>query len=524
MRQVNLMDCTLRDGGYINNWHFGCRTIENILQKLSDSNIEFIECGYLSEKKFGDENDTQFKDLEAVRKVLPKSGKKNYAVMIDFGQYAIEHIPNADEDAPIIRVCFHHKDVAQALQFCKQLIQKGYTVFVQPMASLNYTDVEFVELIRDVNAIDPAGFYIVDSFGVIEIEDFQRLLFLTDHNLKSTILLGYHAHNNLQQAYGNAKYMVEQKLSHDIILDASVYGMGRGAGNLNMELFASYLNKNYDKAYHIDSFLEIMDEYLKPIFAEHFWGYSLPYYLSAQYNCHPNYANYFADKNTLNNLSMRQLLASLPEQVKCSYSVENAEQYYREFQRRLIDDSETLNKFRKAFENRNILIISPGKTVMSERQKVETFIRQKRPIIIAINVIPDGYHCDYLFCANEKRLRSIESLNDCQLIVSSNIECSAACERINYSSYLSEDAIVSDNPTLMMIRLMITLGICKVNVAGFDGYNAEAKDNYFDEKLALGTSVSLKTQKNALIKKEVRNLQEQIKIEFVTSSKYNEAE
>ena len=95
--------------------------------------------------------------------------------------------------------------------------------------------------------------------------------------------------------------MAEQ-LSHDIVLDASVYGMGRGAGNLNMELFASYLNKNYGSHYNIDEFLDIMDEYLKPIFAEHYWGYSLPFYLSARYNCHPNYAGYFADKNTLGNV------------------------------------------------------------------------------------------------------------------------------------------------------------------------------------------------------------------------------
>lgn len=521
MRKINLMDCTLRDGGYINNWHFGYKTIKSILQKLDYSNVEYIECGYLSEKKCRDENYTQFKDLNAIKKVLPDSNRKqHYAVMIDFGQYELEHIPCAEDDSPAIRICFHKKDVNPALQFCKQLMEKGYTVFVQPMASLNYSDVEFVELIHQVNKINPAGFYIVDSFGVIEIEDFQRLLFIADHNLTENILLGYHAHNNLQQAYGNAKFMVEQKLLHDIILDASVYGMGRGAGNLNMELFASYLNKNYDKSYNIDAFLDIMDEYLKPIFVEHYWGYSLPFYLSAQYNCHPNYANYFADKNTLSNLSMRQLLASLPENVKNSYSIENAEQYYREFQKRFIDDTQTLQELKNEIGQRNVLIIAPGKSITTQRQLVENYIEQYNPITIAINVVPNEYQCHYLFCSNEKRIRNLDCLNDCQLLISSNIESNLKAKRINYSSYISENEIVSDNPTLMIIRMLLTIGIKKVTVAGFDGYSAVSTDNYFDEKLALGTSFSLKIRKNDLIKKEVRKLQDNINIVFLTDSKY----
>ena len=255
MNKINLLDCTLRDGGYINNWQFGFATIRSILEKLVISGVEYVECGYLSEKKGGYQNSTQYLNFDAIRHILPQgNGKQQFAVMIDYGQCDSSHIPQAVPDSPIIRVCFHKKDKDGALDFCRQLMAKGYTVFVQPMASLNYTDVEFVDIIQKVNELSPACFYIVDSFGVIEIEDFQRILFLADHNLKDGILLGYHAHNNLQQAYGNAKYMVEERLTHDIMLDASVYGMGRGAGNLNMELFASYLNRNYDKSYTIDAF------------------------------------------------------------------------------------------------------------------------------------------------------------------------------------------------------------------------------------------------------------------------------
>lgn len=523
MKKINLLDCTLRDGGYINNWNFGYDVIRSVLRKLCMANVEYVECGYLTEKKGGGENSTQYKSFDAIRNVMPETnGKQRFAVMIDYGQYAIDHIPDAAEDSPIIRVCFHKKDVDGALSFCGKLMEKGYIVFVQPMASLNYSDIEFVELIGRVNEMSPSCFYIVDSFGVIETEDFQRILFLADHNLKPDIILGYHAHNNLQQAYGNAKYMVEQNLTHDIMLDASVYGMGRGAGNLNMELFASYLNRNYDKAYNIDAFLDIMDEHLKPIFAEHYWGYSLPFYLSAQYNCHPNYAGYFADKNTLSNKSMRQLLASLPADVKNRYSADLAEEYYQEFQKKYVDDSEVLSALKAEIGEREVLILAPGKSLMDHEEVIQGYITENKPFIIAINVACNLYRCDYLFCASEKRLKEIIVPDGCKLIVSSNIDHAADVLRINYASYLGKEDLVADNPALMVIRLMIALGVNKITVAGLDGYSALAEDNYYDPMLALGTSISVKMRKNAMIRKELNRLMSQADIRFLTPSKYCE--
>ena len=85
-------------------------------------------------------------------------------------------------------------------------------------------------------------------------------------------MLAYHAHNNLQQAFGNAEALVEMNLKRDILIDACVFGMGRGAGNLNLALFAEHMNENYDKHYQIEPMLEIMDEYLNDIYKAKFWG------------------------------------------------------------------------------------------------------------------------------------------------------------------------------------------------------------------------------------------------------------
>lgn len=524
MNQLSLLDCTLRDGGYVNNWHFGHEAICDILDKLVISNVDYIECGYLSQIKGGSPDETQFAALDAIERLLPeKHLNQNYAVMINFGEYDIDAIPVAKEESIIIRVCFHKKAVDAAIKYCGELKEKNYKVFVQPMASLNYTDSEFIELINKTNAMKADCFYIVDSFGVVEMRDFQRLIAIADHNLNMDIMLGYHSHNNLQQAYGNAKFFVEQNLKHNLILDASVYGMGRGAGNLNMELFASYLNRNYGKNYNIDAFLDIMDEYLKPIFSEHFWGYSLPFYLSAQYNCHPNYANYFADKNTLTNKSMKQLLAGLPDDVKNSYSAEKAEEYYQEFQKKFVDDHDALNELRKAFEDKELLVLAPGKSLAVKRGKVSEYIDQHRPVIIAVNVVPADYPCDYLICTNEKRLKKLELPVGFRLILTSNIAKQEKWSQalvINYSSYLSEQSLIADNPTLMLLQLFINIGIKKIAIAGFDGYSPDSKENYFDVRLSMGTSISLKLQKNSLIREKVKGLGKLLNIEFVTESLY----
>ena len=522
MNNVNLLDCTLRDGGYVNNWHFGNQSIKNIVKKLFVSNVDYIECGYLTDKINTTIEDTQFNSIESVKKILPDSTSVgNYAIMINYGDYQIDKIPVADEFSPIIRVCFHKTHADKALLYCERLIKYGYRVFVQPMASLSYSDIEFIELINRVNEINPQCFYIVDSFGVMEDNDFNRLILVADNNLKSSILLGYHSHNNLQQAYENAKMFVSKNLKHDIVIDASVYGMGRGAGNLNMELFASYLNNNYGKKYNTDAFLDIMDNYLKPVFNDHFWGYSLPYYLSAQYNCHPNYASYFADKNTLSNKSMKQLLSSLPIEVKSSYSIEKAEKFYLDFQRRYVDDNAVLQKLKLVLEQRNVLLLAPGKSILTKNDSIKAFIKENNPVIISINVNLNDFDCDYVFCANEKRIQNLTLDNDCKLILTSNIEQDKYEElKVNYASYLVDNKLIADNPTIMLINILMEIGKEKVYIAGFDGYSPISSENYFSDQLSMGTSITTKMQKNVLIKSEILEMRKNIDIVFVTPSLY----
>lgn len=123
--------------------------------------------------------------------------------------------------------------------------KKGYKVFVQPMVSLNYTDEEFLSLIQLVNHIKPYAFYIVDSFGMMNKKNLIRLFYLVEHNLDESIWIGFHSHNNKQLAYSNAQCLIDTQTARNLIIDSSIFGMGRGAGNLNTELIVEYLNDNF---------------------------------------------------------------------------------------------------------------------------------------------------------------------------------------------------------------------------------------------------------------------------------------
>ena len=183
-----------------------------------------------------------------------------------------------------------------------------------------YSDGEFIAGLEKFRVLHPYGITIVDTFGMIKRKAFTRLVMLADNNLDEDVVLCYHAHNNLQQAFENAQTMVEMNLRRDISIDACVFGMGRGAGNLNLELFAGFMNDNYGTNYQIAPMLEIMDEYLESFYHDKFWGYSLPLYLSASFACHPNYAIFLAGKQTLSARALREILQSISEEDKIIFN------------------------------------------------------------------------------------------------------------------------------------------------------------------------------------------------------------
>lgn len=203
MSTIRLLDCTLRDGGYCNNWTFGYDNIQKIIDGLVEANVDIVECGYISQKQEYNRDRTQFVSFEDVGRFIPNDREgKIFVGMINYGEFNIDDIPVCDgTSVDGIRITFHKKNRIAGLEFCKKVKEKGYKIFIQGMVSLAYSDEEFIDLIHRVNEFEPYAFYIVDSFGMMKGKDLIRLFYTVEHNLKKTIHIGFHSHNNMISAY-----------------------------------------------------------------------------------------------------------------------------------------------------------------------------------------------------------------------------------------------------------------------------------------------------------------------------------
>lgn len=330
MRSINVLDCTLRDGGYINNWRFGKNNIQNIIDNLIKSSVEYIEVGYYSDCKESNEDRTIFSNLNRVNEIIDSSSK--FLVMINYSEVDINNIPNAIEVPNIfgIRLAFHKKDQEEAIKYCYQLKEKGYKVFVQPMVTMAYKELELTELINEVNKLNPYAFYFVDSFGFMMENDVVSKFSFVGKLLNNNILLGFHSHNNLQLSYANTLSLINLDIEQNIILDSSVYGMGRGAGNLNTELIIGYLNSNCNKNYKVEPLLKIVDNYLQKEKQENNWGYSIEYFLSAIMRCHPNYSKAFMNHD-IKKEELLNLLSLIVDNKKIYFDKEYADNLYKDY-------------------------------------------------------------------------------------------------------------------------------------------------------------------------------------------------
>lgn len=523
MGRVYLLDCTLRDGGYVNDWRFGKEVIEGFCKKIVKTGIEMLEVGFLKGDTF-DEDRAVFPNLQSLAGVIqPKDKNMIYVGMLDMSApLPLDRIPQYDgTSVDMIRVIFKKDKIDEAYEYCREIQERGYLLSVNFVGTDMYSDIEFVEGIKKFNALHPFAMAIVDSFGLIKRKQFLRLVYLADNNMEDGIALAYHAHNNLQQAFGNAEALVEMNLRRDLSIDACVFGMGRGAGNLNLELFAEYMNETYGTKYRIEPMLEIMDEYLNDIYKRRFWGYSLPFYLSASTGCHPNYAIYFAEKDSLPVKAFNEILNSIPKEKKAKFTKDNAEKIYREYQENYVDDKDVIKYFAEEMAGRSVLIIAPGKSLGENTDQIKRIIDDKKPIIIALNFDGGEFTPDYVFSSNMRRYAKIQGKTSAKCITTSNMKnCKSTDYVVNFSSYTSNNPEIIDNSGLMALKLLIAVGVKNVDIAGMDGYSVHSDINYYDNKLEFDFSKCAE-KRNNYISDEMREINKLLKLNFITPTLYS---
>ncbi len=420
-------------------------------------------------------------------------------------------------DPPTCGIWEEAKRTAVALK------RKGYQMFVQPVGTTSYSDEELLGLIRDVNALQPYAFYLVDTLGILYRHDLLRLFYLIDHNLDWHIKVGFHSHNNLQLSFANAQELLRLHTKRELIIDTSVYGMGRGVGNLATELLAEYINANIEQRYQITPLLTIADQYLLSIYSEQRWGYALPYFLSAAAQCHPNYAMYLAKKETLTIAAISKVLSLLPADKKDLYHPELIDQLYSDLQNCEIDDREAMKELSTVIHAKRILVMAPGATLQIYEQQVQEFIEKEKPLVVSINFIPKQFKSDVLFISNRKRLDILQreiALHP-YVIATSNLmdTLDNDVKYVNYSSCLGEGAS-ADNAGAMLIRILSKIGVDSLALAGFDGFDVDSAKNYSVGSFQNLLERKTVNQKNADIARQLKLALGDLPYHLITPTRY----
>lgn len=315
--QRYLLDCTLRDGGYVNEWEFDVPTARDIIHLLDEARVDFIELGIMGVSSKTRET-TRFNSFAEIEPLLvEKVNGCTYCVMINFSEKDHFTIPPRGENTvDCIRIAFFKEEWKETLAFAKQLRDKGYLVFLQAMATPLFSDEELIELVREINKLGLFSFYIVDSFGVLYNQELLRLVELADRYLDPSIALGFHGHNNIQMAFSNAVAFYHFQTERALIADASIYGMGRGAGNVTTELAAQYLNARFATRYDVQLMLQIFDRHLRQIFTQYFWGYTMEYFMTSIKSINSAYAWYFGSKGITSLTELNDALDQIPPEIR----------------------------------------------------------------------------------------------------------------------------------------------------------------------------------------------------------------
>lgn len=523
MNNLHILDCTLRDGGYCNEWRFGFDNAKKIVSGLVEANVEIIECGFLTQKitKYNPEI-TKFQTVEQLATIIPKNREgKLFVAMMNYGEYNVDYLPDCDGTSiDGIRVAYHKKNRYEALELCRKIKAKGYLVFIQAMVSLSYSDEEFLEMIHIVNGFMPYAFYIVDSFGMMKKKDLTRLFYMVENNLNPEIWIGFHSHNNMQLAYSNAQSLTTVQTNRNLIIDASIYGMGRGAGNLNTELFVEYLNENAGKNYHLKPLLTLIDEILNDFYQKNYWGYSLPNYISAAHNAHPNYAGYLNDKNTLTIEGMNEIFDMMDEEKKVSYDKRYIEELYLKYMEMGKVQEEHKAELKERLFGTTVVLVAPGKSSLEEKNKIQCLASQDNVVLISVNFAYSEIIPDFVFVSNLRRFKELAERDKAKSIVTSNIPAEGVYLQTKYRDLLNTEEAVSDNAGLMAVKFLISYGVAKIYLAGFDGYSHDAGENYGKSDMAFITRNAVLDAMNVGMSKMLRELKKSIHIEFATTPRH----
>lgn len=487
---VSLLDCTLRDGAYITGGYFGDPVIRGIISKLQDAGTDIIECGWLKNGPCRQGSVYYRTPEDAGRYLTGKNPHCTYTVMIDWDRYDVSSLPVWDGTSiDAVRVVFPHGKHRQGLAVGQKIREKGYQVFYQAANTMAYSDGELAGLAEAVNETDAACLSIVDTFGAMYPEDLERIVRVLHRHLRPAVKLGFHSHNNQQLSFALTMDFVRllKDSGRKMVVDASLCGMGRGAGNATTELVVSYLNQKCRCHYDIDAVMDAIDIYMGYFKENYQWGYSTPNFIAGLYGCHVNNIEYLLKNHRTNARDMRNIIASLPAESRTRYDYDLLERVYLQNQSLYVDDEAALRQLAGELRGRRIFLITPGKSAQRDRERIQTRICTEKPVVIGVNAILPDYQYDYLFFVSPARYEYAKDVYTRQFretrhIVLSNVKNVPEDGElvIGFNRVIKRGWEYYDNAAICALRLLELLEMNRVVVAGFDCFTTKYNESYAD--------------------------------------------
>jgi 4-hydroxy 2-oxovalerate aldolase len=284
--EITVVDCTIRDGGLMNNSKFSFEIVRAVYKAVSEAGVDIVELGYRNSKEMFSTKEYgpwRFCDDDKLKKAIDGvESNTKLAVMMDAHKSSVDDIkPKEQSPIDIIRVATYVKDIDKAIKTANAAVENGYQATINVMAISHAVDWELDEALAQIQEETKViAVYIVDSFGALYSEDIDFYYDKYRKYIKNKEV-GVHCHNQQQLAFANTIQGIIRGANY---VDGTLYGIGRAAGNCPLELLMSFLkNPKFD----IRPILDVIGKYILPIKEKIEWGYNIPYMIAGILNLHP---------------------------------------------------------------------------------------------------------------------------------------------------------------------------------------------------------------------------------------------
>ena len=490
LKKINVLDCTLRDGGYYNNWDFSTKIAQDYINAVSKSGIKFVELGFRSLKKKGFKGPNWYTTDSYIDSLsIPK--KINIGVMVNVFELTSHKLglkkatdklfKNAkNSKIKFVRLASHFSEFVQATKICKILKRKGYFVGINLMQISEQSKKNLLFVARKTEEIKPDMLYFADSLGGMEPDKIIKVIKTLRVYWKGEI--GIHAHNNLGKALSNSLSAINNGATG---VDSTVTGMGRGPGNVQTEFLLLEMEKYSRNNLNVVPIIQIIKKHFEPMKKIYNWGTNPFYYLAGKYGIHPTYIQEMISQK-LDEIKILEAINQLKDKSGSKYDVNLVRS---EFQKPIKLLKGTWSP-KKKLNNKEVLFVSSGPNLLEYKKAIEKYIEQKKPIVIALkpNVKIEKKFIDYYVACNPLRLMGESDLYKsikCPLIMPKSLLTEKLNKKFKSIKILDFGIGLKDNkfefykncaivPKLYTVAYALSLaasgGASQILLAGFDGY------------------------------------------------------